>query len=137
VRTLHLYDQLNLLKPSIRTSVGYRKYGEPELLRLQQILFYRELDFPLKEIGPILDNPNFNLVKALEGHKAALTTRRDRLTTLMHTVDNTITNLKNKTMNNYEQLYEGMPKEQAAAWPQRCHRQMGRRQYPKIGTNAA
>src|SRR5580693_1755938 len=79
VRTLHLYDQIGLLKPSVRTRAGYRQYGEPELLRLQQILFYRELDFPLKEIAEILNDPDFDLIRALAGHKQALSARRDRL----------------------------------------------------------
>lgn len=116
VRTLHVYDQKGLLKPSIRTAAGYRQYGEQELLRLQQILFYKELDFPLKEIGDILDDPDFDMVKALEGHRTALTQRRNRLSTLLDTIDKTIVHLKNKTMSNFEQLYEGMPKEQAVAW---------------------
>jgi DNA-binding transcriptional MerR regulator len=115
VRTLHLYDQIGLLRPSVRTTSGYRQYGAAELLRLQQILFYKELDFPLKEIGPILDDPDFDHIKALEAHKTALVLRRDRLTTLLHTIDKTIVNLKNKTMSNYEELYEGMPREQATA----------------------
>jgi len=116
VRTLHLYDQIGLLKPSLRTTARYRRYGEPELLRLQQILFYKELDFPLKEIIHILDDPDFDLVRALEGHKAALLTRRKRLDTLLETINKTVKHLKNKTMSNYEELYEGMPHEQAAAW---------------------
>jgi DNA-binding transcriptional MerR regulator len=55
VRTLHVYDKLGLLIPSVRTDAGYRYYDEPELLRLQQILFYKELDLSLKAIGEILD----------------------------------------------------------------------------------
>jgi DNA-binding transcriptional MerR regulator len=115
VRTLHIYDKLSLLKPSVRTASRYRRYGENELLRLQQILFYKVLDFPLKEIGPILDDPDFDLIKALEGHKELLTIKRDHLTTLLTTIDKTVNHLKNKTMSNYEELYEGMPKEQAEA----------------------
>ena len=116
VRTLHLYDKMGLLKPAIRTRAGYRQYGQAELLRLQQILFYRELDMPLKAIAEILNDPNFDLTKALASHKIALRVRRDRLSTLLKTIDKTIMNLKNKTMNNAEELYEGMPKEQAASW---------------------
>jgi hypothetical protein len=52
VRTLHLYDRLGLLKPRTRTEARYRLYGETELLRLQQILFYKELDFPCKPSRP-------------------------------------------------------------------------------------
>jgi DNA-binding transcriptional MerR regulator len=99
VRTLHLYDQIGLLKPSLRTEARYRMYGEKELLRLQQILFFRELDMPLKEIGEILDNVEFNLVKALEGHKMALISKQQRIETMLETIDKTIGYLKHeKTM---------------------------------------
>ncbi|OCX52735.1 hypothetical protein BEL04_13015 [Mucilaginibacter sp. PPCGB 2223] len=116
VRTLHLYDKIGLLTPSRRTQARYRRYGEPELLRLQQILFYRELDFSLKDICRILDDPDFDLITALGGHRAALVKKRERLNTLLVTIDKTVNHLKNKTMRNYEELYEGMPKEQATAW---------------------
>jgi len=116
VRTLHLYDQVGLLKPAVRTRAGYRQYGEAELLTLQQILFYRELDFPLKVIAEILNDTKFDIITALAGHKTALQDRRNRLNTLLKTIDKTIMNLKNKTMNNAEELYEGLPKEQAASW---------------------
>jgi DNA-binding transcriptional MerR regulator len=115
VRALHLYDHLGLLKPSVRTRAGYRQYGEKELLRLQQILFYKELDFPLKDISNILDDPDFDLIRALKGHRAALLARKRRLDTLLNTIDKTVNNLKNKTMQNYEELYEGMPRDQAVA----------------------
>ncbi|MES2764506.1 MAG: MerR family transcriptional regulator, partial [Bacteroidota bacterium] len=69
VRTLHHYDQIGLLQPRIRSEAGYRMYGEAELLRLQQILFFKELDFPLKEIGAILDKPGFDVLEALSYHK--------------------------------------------------------------------
>lgn len=115
VRTLHVYDKLGLLKPSVRTDAGYRQYGEAELLRLQQILFYKELDIPLKNIADILDDPEFDLIEALTGHKRALSARRDRIDTLLSTIDATIDHLKNKTMSNFEKLYAGLPREQAAA----------------------
>lgn len=89
VRTLHVYDKLDLLKPSVRTDAGYRFCGEAELLRLQQILFYKELDLSLKAIAGILDDPGFDLVEALAGHKLALIARRDRLDLLLNTIDNT------------------------------------------------
>lgn len=108
VRTLHVYDKLGLLTPQVRTDAGYRYYGEPELLRLQQILFYKELDMPLKAIAEILDDPGFDLAEALTGHKTALTARRQRLDRLLNTIDNTIDHLKNKTMSNFEKLYEGL-----------------------------
>jgi DNA-binding transcriptional MerR regulator len=114
VRTLHHYDRLGLLKPSVRTEARYRRYGEKELIRLQQILFYKELDFSLDEILDILEDPNFNLLTALESHKQALKARRDRLATLLVTIDKTISTLKGeRVMLTNEELYEGFPKGQA------------------------
>jgi DNA-binding transcriptional MerR regulator len=108
VRTLHLYDEMGLLTPSVRTEARYRLYGKNELLRLQQILFYRELDFPLKEIGEILDDPAFDLIQALESHKTALRVKSDRISTLIDTIDKTLLHLKNKTMLSVEDIYEGL-----------------------------
>jgi DNA-binding transcriptional MerR regulator len=116
VRTLHVYDKLGLLKPSVRTTARYRLYSEKELLRLQQILFYKELDFALKDIKSILDDPGFDLIQALEGHKAALKSKKQRLDTLLKTINKTVDHLKNKNMQNFEELYEGMPREQAQAY---------------------
>ncbi|MBO9202393.1 MULTISPECIES: MerR family transcriptional regulator [Niastella] len=116
VRTLHLYDKMGLLKPSVRTEAGYRLYGEKELLRLQQVLFYRELDFPLKEIQIILDDPAFDLVLALEEHKKALLARKERINTLVGTIEKTLVTLKNKTMLRVEDLYDGIPREKIEAY---------------------
>lgn len=116
VRTLHLYDRIGLLKPSARTTAGYRSYGEKELLKLQQILFYKELDFPLRAIADILDSPDFDLVQALKSHRSALQSRSSRISTMLTTIDKTIFQLKNNCMLNHEELYEGLPKEKAAAY---------------------
>lgn len=118
VRTLHLYDQMGLLKPSVRTDKNYRLYGQAELLRLQQILFYKELDLPLKEIAEILDDPAFDPVKALQNHKAALQQKHQRITTLLVTIDKTIDQLKNEVMLRPEELYEGLPPETIENWRQ-------------------
>lgn len=125
VRTLHLYDQMDLLKPSIRTEKKYRMYGKAEALRLQQILFYRELEVPLKEIAEILDDPQFNTLSALELHKKVLQQRKNRLDTLLQTIDKTIDHLKNKTMLSTEELYEGLPKETSEAWQKEAKEKWG------------
>ncbi len=116
IRTLHIYDQTGLLKPVFRTEAGYRMYGEKELLRLQQILFYKELDFSLQEICNILDDPDFDLIQALESHKRALYARKQRIDTLLETLDKTIIKLKENKIMNHEELYEGLPKEKAEAY---------------------
>lgn len=117
VRTLHYYDQIGLLKPLGRSESGYRHYGHQELLRLQQILFYKELDFPLKEIVDVLDEPAFDLIKALEGHKNALLSRQKRINHLIQTIKTTIQRLKEEDiMNDPAMLYEGLPKEMGTTY---------------------
>ena len=116
VRTLHLYDKIGLLNPSVRTEKKYRLYGKEELLRLQQILFYKELDLPLRRIAEILDDPDFDLIKALEGHKSSLTSRKRRISEMLGTIEKTILNLKGKMKMTHEELYAGLPKEKVAQW---------------------
>jgi DNA-binding transcriptional MerR regulator len=113
VRALHYYDQIGLLEPSSRTEAGYRLYGEPELLRLQQILFFKELDMPLDEVREILDDPGFEQVAALERHRQLLKRRMERLTRLVNTIDRTIDRLGEDDMTlTDEELYEGFSKEE-------------------------
>lgn len=115
-KTLHLYDELGLLRPALRTDAGYRMYGEAELLRLQQVLFYRELDFPLKRIKQILDDPGFDLLLALAEHKRLLKLKRARISRLIRTLDHTIDALKNKTMLELNDLYDGLSETEAAGY---------------------
>ena len=83
VRTLHHYDETGLLKPSFRSESGYRQYQREDLLRLQQILFYRELDFSLSEIKDILDDPEYDEVQALVSHRQSIEQRIERLSNLL------------------------------------------------------
>ena len=84
VRTLHYYDEIGLLKPSfVDKQNGYRFYNEASLERMQEILFYRELDFPLKSIAEILASPNYDKQKALVEQKRLLTLKKDRLERLI------------------------------------------------------
>src|SRR5512141_1044283 len=89
-RTLHHYDEIGLLKPSRVGANGYRYYGEEALLRLQQILFYRELDMPLEDIRKIMGRRDFDVLSALESHKQALKKKMERTSRLLKTVDHTI-----------------------------------------------
>ena len=93
-RTLHHYDEIGLLKPSRIGDNGYRYYGEEALLKLQQILFYRELDFPLDDIKKIMGRRDFDVLGALQTHKDALQKQTARLNRLLATVDNTIQHIK-------------------------------------------
>lgn len=116
IRTLHHYDKLGLLVPSQRTDTRYRLYGTQELLRLQQILFYRELDFPLLEIKELLSDPEFDLLGALESHRKGLEEKQARVQVLLETINKTISKLKGQTDMKDEELYQGMSKETAAAY---------------------
>jgi DNA-binding transcriptional MerR regulator len=132
VRTLHHYDHIGLLKPSARTPAGYRQYGETDLLRLQQILFFKELDFPLADIQAILDQPGFDQVQALHDHQRLLQAEADRLGRLLNTIEKTISRLTEDSMTmtpmTDEELYEGFTPEQI----ERYTREANERYDPKI-----
>ena len=83
VRTLHHYDAIGLLKPTTVSEAGYRLYDDTALERLQQILLFRELEFPLKEIKSILDSPNFDRCKALEQQITLLILKKEHLEKLI------------------------------------------------------
>lgn len=83
VRTLHYYDSIGLLKPTLLTESDYRLYDDTALERLQHILLFRELEFPLKEIKRILDSPNFDKNKALEQQIELLTLKKEHLENLI------------------------------------------------------
>jgi MerR family transcriptional regulator, thiopeptide resistance regulator len=111
-RTLHHYDEIGLLKPASVGENGYRYYGEESLLRLQQILFYRELGFPLEDIKKIMGRRDFDVVGALYGHKEALQNQVTRLNRLIHTVDNTINHLKGNIIMSEKGLFEGFSEQE-------------------------
>src|SRR5689334_2313491 len=94
VRTLHWYDEVGLLKPAYHGANGYRYYEEAQLLKLQQILFYRELGFELKQIKRILSRSDFDKVNALESHRKVLRKNLSRTRKLIETIDKTIGHLK-------------------------------------------
>ena len=83
VRALHHYDQLGLLKPAAVTEAGYRLYDEGSLVRLQSILLFRELQFPLKDIGAILDSPAFDRNKALTQQIELLELQKEHIENLI------------------------------------------------------
>ena len=91
VRTLHYYDEIGLLKPAfVDKTTGYRFYDEKSFLRMQEILFYRELDFSLKSIGEILSSPNYDKSKALNEQKQLLTLKKERLERLISAIDGAV-----------------------------------------------
>jgi DNA-binding transcriptional MerR regulator len=105
VRTLHHYDEIGLLKPSRVQGNGYRQYEEKELLKLQQILFFRELDFGPPEIKKIISSPSFDMKQALKDQRNLIELKKKRLSKLIETIDKTINKITNKTTMTDKQLY--------------------------------
>lgn len=89
-RTLRYYDEIGLLKPARINSSGYRIYGETEVDRLQQILFYRALGVGLESIRDIVTSPSFNGAQALREHHEKLLAKREQLNALIFNVEKTI-----------------------------------------------
>lgn len=121
-RTLHHYDEIGLLKPSRVGANGYRYYGEDAVLRLQQILFYRELDIPLDDIKKIMGRRDYDVMGALQSHKEALSKQAARINHLIQTVDNTINHLKGKKIMSNEKLFEGFSEEQQEKYAQEAEK---------------
>jgi len=90
VRMLHYYDKIGLLKPSNFTDTGYRLYDDEALETLQQILFFKELDIPLKEVKEIMVSAHFDKMQALKSHKKLLILKRNRLNCLIELVNKTL-----------------------------------------------
>lgn len=111
-RTLHHYDDIGLLKPSLVGDNGYRYYAEETLLTLQQILFYRELGVPLDDIKQIMGRHDFDVLSALQSHKDALQKQISRLNRLVATVDNTIHHIKGEKVMSQKGLFEGFSEEE-------------------------
>ncbi|MGD6873894.1 MerR family transcriptional regulator [Sutcliffiella horikoshii] len=89
-RTLRYYDEIGILKPARISASGYRIYGQAEVDKLQQILFYRELELDLESIQKIINAPSFNEVEALKEHRDKLLTKQKRLAGLIESVDRTL-----------------------------------------------
>jgi len=93
-RTLRYYNEVGLLNPKELNASGYRIYGDDEVKRLQQILFYKALDVPLEDISLILDTSGFNPLTALENHKKSLLVKQMQIETLVNNVEQSINELK-------------------------------------------
>ncbi len=111
VRTLHYYDEIDLLKPAYCGDNQYRYYEEEQLLVLQQILFYRELSFPLNDIRQFLYSESFNKIEALKSHKVLLQGDLERVKRLIKTIDKTIAHLRGTEMINLEDIFDGFTDE--------------------------
>lgn len=106
-RTLRYYDEIGILKPARINSSGYRIYGQAEVDRLQQILFYRELGVSLGAIKKILAAPSFNRAEALRKHREKLLEKRTQLDLLIGNVEKTIASIEGRTIMSDQEKFEG------------------------------
>lgn len=106
-RTLRYYDEIGLLRPSHVGENQYRYYEKEQLLKLQQILFFRELDFSLDEISEILESDDFNKIEALVSNRKSLLKKMENIEQLIDTIDTTVAHLRGNIIMNDKDLYKG------------------------------
>lgn len=106
VRTLHHYDQIGLLRPDT-TEAGYREYDREDLARLQQILYFKELGFSLKQIGELLDSPSFDRLEALHMQRQALLEKQERIHRMIESIDKTMKDEKGELDMKHEERFIG------------------------------
>jgi DNA-binding transcriptional MerR regulator len=107
VRTLHFYEEIALLKPAYYGSNGYRYYEEKQLLQLQQILFFKELGFSLKQIQKVVGRSDFDQLSALYSHRKSLSKEWEKIGVLLKTIDKTIKHLKGKKKMKDKEMFDG------------------------------
>ena len=125
-RTIRFYDEIGLFKPTtVNIRTGYRYYEREAMLRLQQILFFREMDFSLNEIKELMDRPDFDQLEMMKAHRAALQKRVARLNRLIHTLDETILHLKGEKDMLTTDLFDGFDEETQEAYAEEAGRRWG------------
>ncbi len=107
VRTLHHYDEIDLVKPSARTAAGYRLYDEGDLERLQQVLFFRELGFALEDIARALADPKFDRKKALREQRERLAADVTKAQALLALIDRTLSNIERGDTMEAKDMFDG------------------------------
>jgi MerR family transcriptional regulator, thiopeptide resistance regulator len=121
-RALRHYDAIGLLKPEQVGENGYRYYGEASLLRLQQILLYRQMGMPLARIRDIMGKPGFDTLLALDQHKHELGRRVTRLRDMIATIDQTVRHLKGEITMSGRQFFKAFTDEEQAEYEEEAMR---------------
>lgn len=124
-RTLRFYEQKGLLTPSQRQHNGYRVYTDTESARLQQILFFRELDFPLDEIKHLLDHPRFDPCEALAYQKELLLMKKKRLAKLIRTIETTLTHMSTHQPVDDKDIYGSLSQEEIESYKREAKERWG------------
>jgi DNA-binding transcriptional MerR regulator len=125
IRTLHYYDEIGLLSPTRVGANGYRYYDDAALMRLQQILFFREIGLELLRIKEILDQPGFDVLQALQSHRSILRERIERLEKLVETVDSTIMDFAGEVKMSKKRLFEAFSAEKQKDYERSIRLQYG------------
>lgn len=113
-RTLHYYDQIGLLKPNRRKDNGFREYCYEQVIRLQQILIYRELDFSIEKIRDLLTSDQYDILKALNDQNSMLLKRINQTQLMIDSIEVTMNSIRGKI--NKDIMFEGIPKEKVERW---------------------
>lgn len=106
-RTLHYYDEIGLLKPNSITEAGYRIYNDKDLEKLQQILFFRELNFSLKDIKEILESEDFDRKHALENQRELLLKEKKRIESILDTLNRTLMDIEGEKIMSKKEMFNG------------------------------
>ncbi|BDC34203.1 transcriptional regulator [Candidatus Dependentiae bacterium Noda2021] len=125
IRTLHYYDEIGLLRPHYVSETGYRFYDKKQLLMLQQILFYKELGFELKQISTIINAPNFDVLMTLQQHKTRLTEKLHNTHELLQTINKTIEYLERQRIMTDQEMFWGFNKEKQQEYERELIAQYG------------
>lgn len=125
-RALRFYEQKGLLTPSSRRPNGYRVYTDGDSARLQQVLFFRELDFPLDEIKRLLDHPRFDAREALAYQKELLTLKKKRLTRLIRTIETTLDHMATHQPVDDKDLYGALSQAEIDAYKREAQDRWGK-----------
>jgi MerR family transcriptional regulator, thiopeptide resistance regulator len=125
IRTLHWYDEVGLLKPAYHGSNGYRYYEEEQLLILQQILFFRELGFELKQIRRVLGRSDFDKMVALSSHREVLKKNLEQTRKLIKTIDKTMEHLNGTKKMKEKEMFSGFSKEQQTEYERQIIERFG------------
>ena len=117
-RTLRYYDQIGLLKPSTYGQNGYRYYDDEAVLRIQQILFYREMELSLRDIRAVLEQPGYDVLQTLDSHKTMLQLKKQRIDQLLNTIENTVRHIEGELTMTKNDIFAGFSEEKQKAYAQ-------------------
>lgn len=131
-RTLRYYDEIGVLKPARINSSGYRIYGQTEVNRLQQVMFYRELGMSLEKIGELVTRPSFNVVEALREHREKLLEKKEQLDVLLQNVEKSIAAAEGRSKMSDQEKFEGFKQKMV----EENERKYGREARQKYGDDA-